>query len=155
MKHTLFALIFSLFIFSACQQAENTNYYFLFMGESESWILENYEVMITEDEIKIGNGTLMMKHVDQYETDFFSFSTYIVKNDEEERVHGGSVSGQANLVEQTTGAIEGSNSGTFAFEDVQHIYIIVEWWDMEKGEDVSEQIHLFERTVDRPSFLNE
>lgn len=155
MKRTLFALICSLIILSACQQAENINYYFSFMGESESWILENYEVMITEDEIKVGNGILMMKQVDQYETDSFSFSTYIVKNGEKERVHGGSVSGQADLTKQMTGAIEGTNSGTFAFEDVQHIYVIVEWWDTEKGEDVSEQINLFERTVDRPSFLNE
>lgn len=59
------------------------------------------------------------------------------------------------MTNQTTGTIEGTDGFTLQFNEIQQIYMIVEWWDVDKKEDLSEEIILFERTVDEPSFLTE
>lgn len=94
MKNTLFILISLVFILSACnnQQLE-TDYYLSLMGESESWELIGYEIMLTSGGMKAGNGKLIMKDENEYITDSFSFNMHAVINGVDNRIHAGSVSG--------------------------------------------------------------
>lgn len=62
MKRGLLGLVPLLFILFACQKQQlEMNYYLSLLGESEIWKLTGYEIMLTSDEIKIGNGKLIMK----------------------------------------------------------------------------------------------
>ncbi|WP_240375630.1 hypothetical protein [Bacillus piscicola] len=156
MKPVLFNLIPLLFILSACSgQPAETNYYLSLPGESDTWKLTGYEMMLTEDGEKAGNGTLEMKGKEEYVTDFFSFNTHIVVNGEDTRIHGGSVSGRTDISEETTGAIEGSGMNPISLREVDHIYMIVEWWDTEQKADAQERIHLYRKPENGETFLND
>ncbi|MGM8365493.1 hypothetical protein ACLIBG_08405 [Virgibacillus sp. W0181] len=150
----LYLLIPILFILSACSSPQSkTNYYLSLTGESETWELNGYELMFTQDGKKIGNGKLNMKE-EEYFTDFFSFNTHVVKNGVDNRIHAGSVSGRTNISEQMTGTIEGEDGKPVSFEEVSNIYMIVKWWDTDKNEDVQERIDLYEKPEKEETFLN-
>jgi hypothetical protein len=93
---------------TACNNKEaETNYYLSLSGESEHWKLDGYEIMITPEGYKAGNGILTMKDIEKHMASFFSFDTYAVVDGEENRFHGHSVSGETNIAEQTPGTVEG------------------------------------------------
>ena len=121
------------------------------MGESHSWTLTGYEIVLTSDAFKAGNGTLSMKNVEEYHTENFGFKTYIVINGEDTLVHTGYITGHnINIAEDTTGAIEGGtyvneNGDAITLDDVTEIYMVIEWWDRTKGEDVKERIDLYNK----------
>ena len=121
------------------------------MGESHSWTLNGYEIVLTSDLFKAGNGTLSMKNVDEYYTESFGFKTYIVINGQDTRVHTGYVSGNnINIAVETTGAIEGGtylnkNGAAITIDDITEIYMVIEWWDKTKDEDVKERIDLYNK----------
>ena len=53
----LFDVVVLCTIWSQCSKSGNT-YYLLLMGESESWNLTGYEIVITPEDFKAGFGTL-------------------------------------------------------------------------------------------------
>ncbi|CDQ40557.1 hypothetical protein [Virgibacillus salexigens] len=154
MKHYIFVslvtwLCFGL-ILSACKNQEDANNdYLLLMGESESWNLNSYEIEITQKEFKAGHGTLKMKNNKEYNTDSFQFETHAIINDEDKTVHSGSVSGLGiDIAEKTTGTIEGGtylkeNGELISLDDVNDIYMIIEWWNPIKNRKVKERIDLY------------
>lgn len=122
------------------------------MGESEAWELIGYEIMLTSDGMKIGNGKLIMKDEVEFFTDPFSFNTYVVTNGEEDRIHGGSVAGQTDISEQTTGTIESKDGLSITLDKVSEIYMTVEWWVSD--EKVKERIDLYQKRNQEYTFLN-
>lgn len=153
-------LMLSFFVLSGCNAQKSGNtYYLLLMGESESWNLTGYEIVITPEDFKAGFGTLKMKNVNTYMTDFFHFETHVVIESDDSVVHTGSVTGETNIAEYTTGAIAGpyiNKNGDFVtLEDINEIYVVVEWWDISKNESIKERIDLFNQSKKEQSFLNE
>ncbi|MFD2922287.1 hypothetical protein [Halobacillus naozhouensis] len=147
-------------ILAGCNtQHNNTNYHLTLMGKSEHWGLIGYEVVITPEELKAGNGTLNMKNKNKYITNSFHFETHAVIADKDITVHSGSVTGAGiDIAEETTGAIEG---GTYlnekgepiTLDNIRAIYMIVGWWDMSKGESVKERIDLYNQPKKEKTFL--
>lgn len=137
----------------------DTNHYFLsLMGESQTWRLSGYEVMITPENFKTGNGTLYMKNKNEYITDSFHFETHAVINGEDLAVHTGSVSGKVDLAKKTTGAIEGGTylnekGNPISLNEVSDIYVIVEWKDSSKSKNVKERIDLYTKSNNEKTFL--
>ncbi|WP_339229286.1 hypothetical protein NSQ77_05150 [Oceanobacillus sp. FSL K6-2867] len=154
MKRGLLGLVPLLFILFACQKQQlEMNYYLSLLGESEIWKLTGYEIMLTSDEIKIGNGKLIMKEKNEFITDSFSFNTYAVINGEDQRIHAGSVSGRTDIREQTTGTLEGDEH--IDFDELSDIYMIVEWWNPNENNNDKERINLYQKSGKDETFLNE
>lgn len=130
------------------------------MGESQTWNLTGYEVMITPENFKAGNGTLIMKSADEYITDSFQFKTHAVIFGEDTVVHAGAASGaEINIAKKTIGAIEGGaylnkNADPITLKNISEIYMIVEWWDMGKNKSVKERIDLYKHGSKEQTFLN-
>ncbi|MCM3397941.1 hypothetical protein [Oceanobacillus profundus] len=154
MKKVLFSLVPLLFILFACQDQQlETNYYLSLLGDSETWRLSGYEIILTPDEIKVGNGKLIMKEENKYITDSFSFDTYAVINGVDHKIHAGSVSGRADIKEQTTGTLEGG--APIDFDELSSVYMIIEWWDPNESDNVQERINLYQKPKNDETFLNE
>lgn len=153
-------LMLSFFVLSGCNAQKSGNtYYLLLMGESESWNLTGYEIVITPEDFKAGFGTLKMKNVNTYMTDFFHFETHVVIENDDSVVHTDSVTGETNIAKYTTGAIAGpyinKNGDFITLKDIHEIYVVVEWWDTSKNESIKERIDLFNKSKKEQSFLNE
>lgn len=156
MKKIIYAVLFSsILVIAGCNaQKDNDNYYLSLTGESDNWNLSGYEVVITPEEFKLGNGTLTMKNHNKYTSDFFHFTTHAVINNEDRTVHSGSVSGMGiDIAEETTGTIKGGNNGAITPDKVSDIYMIVEWWDIDKEKDVKERIDLYDESEEDSTFL--
>lgn len=163
-KKIFYLLFLSLVIlFSGCSGKGNSvikHSYLSLMGESQSWNLIGYEVVITPENFKIGNGTLSRKNVNEYTADSFHFETHAVINGEDLTVHSGSASGVGiDIAEETTGAIEGEtylneDGDPITLNDVSNIYMIVEWWDTGKSESVKERIDLYIKPDKEQTFLS-
>ncbi|RSL30682.1 hypothetical protein D7Z54_24610 [Salibacterium salarium] len=147
-----FCFIAALLLLSACNNQEvNNNYYLSLTEESENWKLNGYEVEVTQENFKTGNGTLNMKNKSEYATDYFHFQTHAVINEEDRTVHSGSVTGPGiDISEETTGTTEGTyldkEGESITFNDVTDIYMIVEWWNPDKQEKVEERIDLYSKS---------
>jgi len=126
------------------------------MGESPTWNLSGYEIVITPESFKAGNGTLHLKNGNQ-SVGFFYFKTHVVINDKDEVMHGGVVSSNVNdIVEVPTGAIEGgaylNKDGTpITLNEISNIYMIVEW--SYKGESAKERINLYTKPDKDQTFV--
>jgi len=152
-------LMLSFFVLSGCNaQKGGNNYYLLLMGESESWNLTGYEIVITPEDFKAGFGILNMKNVNEYITDYFHFEAHVVIDSDDSVVHTDSATGEMNIAEYTTGAIGGpylnKNGESVTLKDINEIYVVVEWWDISKNESIKERIDLFNKSKKEQSFLN-
>lgn len=129
------------------------------MGESDSWSLTNYEIVLTQGDFKAGNGTLRIKNEDKYMTDWFEFITHVVINNKDTVVHHNMESGPVtDLIEKSTGAIEGpayhnENKAPITIEQVDGIYMIVKWEDNNNNK-IEERIDLYNKINKEHSFLN-
>ncbi|GAA0371229.1 hypothetical protein GCM10008968_28850 [Bacillus horti] len=129
------------------------------MGESQTWNLIGYEVMITPEDLKVGNGTLHMKNEDEYIAEFFRFRTHAVINGEDTVLQSSSVAGNGiNIAQDTTGSVESrgyvNNQGdAIRLHEINEIYMVVEWWDLDESERNSERIELYNDNKGS-SFLN-
>lgn len=146
-------LLVVIFLVSGCRaQQSNKEYYLLLMGESENWKLTDYEVVITPEEVNIGNGKLKMKNKDEYKTAFFSFNTYMVVNGQGYGVHASSWTGDGiDIAKKTIGTLKGGsllneNGKPITFNDVDEIYMTVEWWDISVEKNVSERLDLYKKS---------
>jgi hypothetical protein len=159
----LFSLVLLILLLSGCNSNEKSvinHYYLSLMGESQTWNLTGYEVMITPENFKAGNGTLKMKNANEYITDSFQFETHAVINGKDIVVHSGSVTGAGiDIAKKITGAIEGGaylnkNGDPITLNEVSDIYMIVEWWDIGKSANVKERIDLYSKDSKEKTFLN-
>lgn len=124
----------------------------LLIGESQTWNLNGYEITMTSENMKVGNGTLKMRNESEYKADSLLFRTHAIINGEDIVVHSGSVSGEGiDIAEHLTGTIDGSSylnktGDPITMREISNIYMIIEWWDI--GESVSnkERIDLYDRT---------
>lgn len=159
----LFSLVLFILLLSGCNGNEKliiNHYYLSLMGESETWKLTDYEVVITPENFLAGNGTLYMKNENEYIVDAFHFETHAVINGEDIVVHSGSASGAGiDIAEETTGAIEGGpyldkNKKPITLNEVSTIYMIVEWWDIGKSDSLKEKMDLYNKDRKEQTFLN-
>lgn len=159
----LFSVVVFLLLLSGCSDNEKSvvnHYYLSLIGESQAWTLTGYEVMITSENFKIGNGTLSMKNTNEYFTDSFQFSTYAVIDGTNTVVHSGSVNGAGiDIAKKSTGAIEGGayinkKGEPVTLYEVSDIYMIVEWWDTGEHAYLKERINLYSKDRNEKTFLN-
>lgn len=146
MRNKLWMLmILPFIILSACQnQISEETYYLLLKGESETWELRDYEVELTPDGRKTGDGVLTMKGENEYVTNSFRFHTYAVINGEKRIIHSGSISGLGDISEQTTGSIRGDNRHPVSFDEINQIFMTIEWQDSAGSRKVQERIELYD-----------
>lgn len=153
MKELPLYVLSLLFVLSACNyQAEETTYYLSLKGASETWELTDYEINLTPEERKAGDGKLVMKDTNKYDTDSFRFNTHAVTDDADYVIHEGSVSGQIDISEQHTGSIRGANESPIPFDKISMIYMEVEWWDKARKENVQERIELYKKSEIEETF---
>lgn len=154
---SLIPLFYFVLILSGCNERVD-NYYLSLMGESDNWSLTNYEIVLTQEDFKAGNGTLRIKDENEYMTDWFEFITHVVINNKDTVVHHNMESGPGtDLTEKSTGAIEGpayfnENKAPITIEQVDSIYMIVKWKD--NNNKVEERIDLYNKINKEHSFLN-
>ncbi|WP_391116985.1 hypothetical protein [Psychrobacillus sp. L3] len=169
-KGILYLLITTLIVLlSGCNNSGKlvkNNYFLPLHGESQTWSLTGYEVMITPENFKAGNGTLKMKNEEKYLSDFFQFETHAVINNEDFTVHSNSIEFSSpetgdgiDIAEITTGAIESGKylnekGDPISLKEVNVIYMIVKWRDINKGAYANERIDLFVKPNKEETFLN-
>jgi len=160
MKRIFISIVLLLIVLSACNsvdiesnQETESNYYLSMSDESEHWKLNGYEIMITSEGYKAGNGILKMKDADEQKEGFLSYDVYAVVDGEENRFHGGSMSDNANIDEVTTGTIDGEEE-LKEFPDIDEIYMTVTWNDADTDGDQKEKIILYNKEKSGESFLD-
>ncbi|WP_085994130.1 hypothetical protein [Oceanobacillus senegalensis] len=148
-------LLSVIFILSACgngdmenQSSEQKTKEVTLMGESENWIANSYQISLTSDVLKAGNGTLDMKGSSEYKTDYFYFEVHAVINGEDTVIQAKKVTGSETDVSQVnTGTIEGDaplnkDGETIKMDDITDIYLTIEWKDINTDKKVKERIDL-------------
>lgn len=147
--HLLFVALIVLLTGCTLNEKEPEN--LILKGESETWELTGYGLVISPELFKAGNGTLTMKGKDEYIADTIQFKTFAVIEGEDVTVHSSSASGDGiNIAEQSTGAIEGDaylnkNKKPITLDDISSIYMNVKWWDVGSSESKIERIELYSK----------
>ncbi|KAA0547085.1 hypothetical protein FZW96_13975 [Bacillus sp. BGMRC 2118] len=148
-KLGLWTCLFCVVILASCStQVKET---IVLVGESENWRVEGYELELTPEKLKVGNGIIINKYNRDYKTDYFSFHTHVVISAQDEIVHSGSVSGDmVHFEEKSTGTIEGETllngrGKSISLNDISEMYMVISWRDVEKGYDKEERINLFSK----------
>jgi hypothetical protein len=139
-----------LFILPACQnQTPEEMYYLLLKGESETWKLEDYEIEFTSNERRAGDGILKMKGKEEYETESFQFQTYAEVDGEVRMIHVNSYDNVCDISEHHTGSIRNEELSPISFNDINRIYMTVEWWDQTDRQKKKEEINLYDERIFR------
>ena len=158
----LLSLVVCILLLSGCSSNEKSvisQYSLTLAGESHTWDLTGYEVVITSKKFKAGNGKLNMKNANEYIGDSFHFQTHAVINGEDIIIHSGSTTGTGiNLAKKTTGTIEGETllnkkGDPIQLDDVNEIYMSVEWWGEGQRESMKERIDLHKKGGKGQTFL--
>src|SRR5699024_948278 len=160
MKRVFISIVLLLVVLSACNSVDSksnqeteSNYYLSMSDESEHWKLSGYEIMITSEGYKAGNGILKMKDADKRKEGFLSYDVYAVGGGDENRFHGGSMSGIADIDEVSTGTIDGERELN-EFPKIDEIYMTVTWSDADTDGDQKEKIILYNKEKSGESFLD-
>lgn len=101
-----------------------------------------------------------MKNSNEYISDSFRFETHVVINGEDIIVHSSSFTGpEIDIAEETTGAMESGpyldeNGSPITLNEISNIYMMVEWWDVDKRESMNERIDLFTKSTKEQTFFN-
>ncbi len=117
------------------------------MGESKTWELSGYEIELTPNSSKFGNGILTMKNTTEYSSDFFSFEVHATINNKDEVMQKHQSSGeQVNIATKKMGSIEGNelpskNGDYISINELSDIYMIIKWND-QQGNKKEERINL-------------
>ncbi|MFC5602672.1 hypothetical protein [Sporosarcina koreensis] len=140
-------------------------YFLPLQGESQTWSLTGYEIMITPDDFKAGNGILKMKTEEESLADFYQNATHVVINGKDTKVHGNIVTYSSpkaddgmDIREMPTGAIAGpnyinANGDPISLKEIDAIYMVVEWRDVSTGEYSKEKIELYVKSDKENTFL--
>lgn len=161
MKRILIIMILLLIVLSACNTGDTesnkkaeTNYYISLSDESDHWKLDGYEIMMTPEGYKAGNGILKMKDEGKQSKGFLSYDVYAVVGGEENRFHGGSVSGDADITEMATGTIDGEEENLKELPEIDEIYMSVTWNDDDTDGDQEEKIILYNKDKNGETFFD-
>lgn len=154
MKRILISMILLLVVLSACNtnieetepdKKTETNYYISLSDESDHWKLNGYEIMMTPEGYKAGNGILKMKDEDKQSEGFLSYDVYGSVDGEEIKFQSGSVSGDTDITEMTIGTIEGDEESLREFPKLDEIYMTITWNDEDTDGDKEEKIILYNK----------
>lgn len=161
MKRILISMILLLIVLSGCNtegtesdKKAETNYYISLSDESEHWKLNGYEIKMTPEGYKAGNGILKMKNENKQNEGFLSYDVYAVVSGEEERFHGGSVSGDADITEIPIGTIDGEEGNLKDFSEFDEIYMTVTWNNEDTDGDQEEKMVLYNKDKNGETILN-
>ncbi|CDQ20269.1 hypothetical protein [Halobacillus karajensis] len=144
------SILLVIFLLSGCDSNEKeivNNYYLSLTGESKSWEVDSYKILLKPDTLKAGNGNLTMKNKTGLNTDFFSLRVHAVIDNEDRVIQGKSVKGmESDITQTTTGATKGGpfieeEGEPISLENISDIYMIIEWEDNKKAK--KEKIDLF------------
>lgn len=129
------------------ESTDNDHYYFSLMGEGDEWVVKSYQIEISPESVKAGNGKLVMKGKSEYITDSYNIRVYAVYDDKEEVIQGDSVTGNAELdiTQISTGTIESSDGKYLSPDKINNIYMKIEWRDLDSGQWLDEKIDLFNK----------
>src|SRR5699024_734124 len=136
MKRILISMILLLVVLSACNtnieetepdKKTETNYYISLSDGSDHWNLNGYEIMMTPEGYKAGNGRLKMKDKDKQSEGFLSYDVYGSVDGEEIKFQSGSVSEDTDITEMTIGSIEGDKESLMEFPKLDEIYMTITW----------------------------
>lgn len=150
-KLVMFIGIILLFIaISGCSNYESTDnyqYYFSLMGEGEKWIVKSYQIEISPESVKAGNGEITMKGNSEYTTDSYNIRVFAVYDDKEKVIQGNSITGNADLdiAQLSTGTIESSDGKYLSPDKINNIYMEIEWKDLESEQWLKDRIDLFNK----------
>ncbi|GGD13575.1 hypothetical protein [Pontibacillus salipaludis] len=145
MKLFSFSLLAVICLLSSCVSNEKkivNHYYLSLSGESKTWKVDSYEIIIKPETFKAGNGNLTMNKMNEYSTDFFNVKVVAVIANKDKVIQARSVSGSESDISQTS--MGASGGGAFLYknlEDINDIYMIIEW--EEKNKTMKEKIDLF------------
>lgn len=152
MKKVWFSFsIFFIFLMGCQLKSIEQHYYMHLMGESENWYVKNYEIELNPEYKRAGNGTVVWKGQVPLETDSFLMRSYVLINGEAHALQGTAISGDSVIKEQTTGELTGGtilnqHGDPLTLDDIEEIYMVIEWWDDNHKEHLSEQIYLYRKT---------
>lgn len=134
------------------ESTDNYRYYFSLMGEGDKWVVNPYQIEISPESFKAGNGKIVMKGKSEYSTDTYNIRVFAVYDDEEKVIQGNSVSGNAvkDITQISTGTIESSDGKYLSPDKINNIYMKIEWKDLDSGKWLEEKIDLF----NKDTFLN-
>ncbi|WP_245831882.1 hypothetical protein [Oceanobacillus senegalensis] len=147
-----FGVLLVILLLSGCDGGEKTvesNYYLSLSGESESWKVDSYEILIKPETFDVGNGNVTMKNKTEFSTDFFSIGVYAVIDNKDTVIQRRSVTGsESDISETSMGATEGGtllneNGEPVSLENISDIYMIIEWKDNKKTKE--EKVDLFNK----------
>jgi len=129
-------LLFLLLLATGCsQETPLLNENIKLLGEGVNWVVSGYEVKLTEENFKAGDGVVKRKGKEEYITDFVSYKTYAMINKKNELLHSASFSGSdIDVGSEVLGSIEGetylNKDGTpIDRENISGFFMIVEWWE--------------------------
>lgn len=151
MRLLFLCAVFSITLLFGCSSEKINNHYHLYlMGESENWYVKDYKVELHPDTLIAGDGMVAWKGEEGLETDSFQIGAHAIINQEDHVIQRTSVSGESIIKEHTTGSIEG---GTFldkdgnpiSIEDIENIYVLIEWWDQDQQKNVSERVDIYQK----------
>ncbi|MFC7321520.1 hypothetical protein [Halobacillus campisalis] len=102
------SIILVIFFLVGCEKERVNNYYLSLSGESESWEVDSYKILLKPDTLKAGNGNLTMKKKTEFNTDFFSLRVHAVIDNGNRVIQGKSIKGcESDITQTTTGATKG------------------------------------------------
>src|SRR5699024_1343108 len=122
-----------------------TNYYISLSDESDHWKLNGYEIMMTPEGYKAGNGILKMKDEDKQSEGFLSYDVYGSVDGEEIKFQSGSVSGDTDITEMTIRNIEGDEERIRELHKYEEIYMTITWNDEDTDGDKEKKIILYNK----------
>ena len=145
-------MVLLLILLSACNteyiksnNKTETNYYLSLGDEGDNWEIDGYEIMMTPEGYKAGNGMLKMKDEDKQSEGFLSYDVYGSVDGEEIKFQSGSVSGDTDITEMTIGTIEGDEESLREFPKLDEIYMTITWNDEDTDGDKEEKIILYNK----------
>ncbi|TYR74159.1 hypothetical protein FZC79_15180 [Rossellomorea vietnamensis] len=122
-------------------------------GESDNWRVKEFTLQGGSNHFDAG-GSLEMKHAEEYQSQYFSYDAHVVISNVDREIFGGSLIGgpddTTNINKKHNLGIEGGsfiheNGFPVKPEDIDKIYMDVEWFDTEKSKKVKERISLYTR----------
>jgi|SRR5699024_2910758 len=154
-------MVLLLILLSACNteyiksnNKTETNYYLSLGDEGDNWEIDGYEIMMTPEGYKAGNGILKRKGEDKEIEGFLSYDVYADVGGEKNRFHGGSVSEDTNITELATGTIDSEEENLKEFPQIDEIYMTVTWNDDGTDGDQKEKIILYDKNKNNEPFVD-
>ncbi|MFD2922175.1 hypothetical protein ACFS6F_00290 [Halobacillus naozhouensis] len=122
------------------------NSYLSLSGESESWKVKSYDIEMTPNMSRAGNGKVIMKDKTNYNTDLFSIRVHAVIDNNDKIIQGKSVTssgGKIDIAQETTGTTEITEP--IPVDNINNIYMVIKWQDTNKNKTSEERINLFSK----------